>query len=102
MLNETNYQAFLLTKEKQKLLQEYFHLALLEQLSHSQAERLAKIIDMTQFDPILEFWVNETDHIIGHRLNLIDENECKNQQAKLQEYLDAKYLEIKQPTSKKS
>lgn len=100
MLKSTNYQAFPLTPEKQKLLKEYFRLALLSKLSSSEGQRMSEIIEMTQKDKILEFWLSEADHIIGHKLNLIDENECKNQQAKLQEYLDAKYLEIKHLTSK--
>ncbi len=90
-----------LTPESKKIIQEYFQLALLQQLSQSQAQRMSEIMEMVQSSEVLGFWLNEADHIIGHKLNLIDENECKNQQARLREYLDAKYLEVKQFTSNK-
>ncbi|MEA5573040.1 hypothetical protein [Calothrix sp. UHCC 0171] len=98
MLIDINNSSFSLTVENQQLIQEYFQLALLETLSESEAQRILEIIEMAQHDEFLSFWLNEADHLIGHQLNLIDENECKNQQAILQEYLDAKYLEIKQLT----
>ena len=91
-----------LTPESKKIIQEYFQLALLPQLSQSQAQRMSEIMEMAESSEILSFWLNEADHLIGHKLNLIDEDECKNQQARLREYLDAKYLEVKQFTSQKS
>jgi hypothetical protein len=101
MFKTTDDQAFPLTVESKKIIQEYFQLALLQKFSRSQAQRMSEIMEMIQSSEILCFWVNEADHLIGHKLNLIDENECKNQQARLREYLDAKYLEVKQFTSKK-
>jgi hypothetical protein len=101
MFKTTDNQAFPLTPESKKIIQEYFQLALLQQLSQSQAQRMSEIMEMVQSSEILGFWLNEADHLIGHKLNLIDENECKNQQARLREYLDDQYLEVKQFTSPK-
>jgi hypothetical protein len=98
---KTNDNQVPLTPESKKIIQEYFQLALLQQLSQAQAQRMSEIMEMIQSSEVLCFWVNEADHLIGHKLNLIDENECKNQQARLREYLDAQYLEVKQFTSKK-
>ncbi|QSJ16400.1 hypothetical protein JYQ62_32510 [Nostoc sp. UHCC 0702] len=76
-----------LTHEQKNIIQEYCCLASLSSLSESEAQRIADILEIAQLDQIIDFFMTEADYYIGHNLNLIDENERKNIQAKLKEYL---------------
>ncbi|QHG20944.1 MULTISPECIES: hypothetical protein [unclassified Nostoc] len=76
-----------LTHEQKNIIREYCSLASLSSLSESEAQRIADILEIAQIDQILDFWMTEADYVIGHNLNLIHENEQKNFQARLREYL---------------
>lgn len=78
----------ILTEESLKhtdLVYEYCTLALQETLTESQAERLTEIFEKAQSDALLSFWIDEADHLIAHRLNLIDEEFVKQQQSRLRQ-----------------
>jgi hypothetical protein len=83
-----------LSLETRSIVQEYCYLATLNNLSEQQQERMVEILKVAEADSILDFWINEADHFIGHKLDLIDENSCKNQQARLREYLVTDYMEF--------
>lgn len=76
-----------LTHEQKKIIQEYCCLASLNTLSETEVQRIADILEIAQTDPRINFWITEADHFIGHKLNIINENEHKNLQARLREYL---------------
>lgn len=69
---------------------EYATLAATPVRSNLQNDRLAKILDAATQSEILDFWVTEIDHFVGHYLGLLDSNHrefYKDQQACLSEYL---------------
>ncbi|MDZ8262743.1 hypothetical protein [Nostoc sp. ChiQUE01b] len=76
-----------LTHEQKNIIREYCSLASLSSLSESEAQRIADIQEIAQIDQILDFWITEADYVIGQKLKLINENEQKNFQARLREYL---------------
>lgn len=72
-------------------LREYCKLACRSSLSEQEAERLAEILELAELDALLNFWISESDYLIAHELNLLDEAgiyQYRNQQARLREYLD--------------
>lgn len=71
----------------QKVILEYYQLASVKYLSDTQANRLAEILNIAQKNPTVNFWIIQADYFINKQLNLIDEDELKNKQAKLREYL---------------
>jgi hypothetical protein len=83
-----------LSPEIRSIVREYCHLATLNNLSEQEQERMVEILKVAEVDSILDFWINEADHFIGHKLDLICENSCKNQQARLREYLVTDYMEF--------
>ncbi|TVQ21688.1 MAG: peptidoglycan-binding protein [Leptolyngbya sp. DLM2.Bin15] len=62
---------------------EYFTLSLLDVLTEPQAERLEAILDEATQDTLLSFWIDEVDHIVAHKLNLIDSEFINHQQTAL-------------------
>lgn len=80
------------TSEIDKLVSEYKKLISREQLSEDEADRMEEILESAGNDPVLDFWLTEADHHLGHQLGLLDEqsrNFYKDQQALLREYLEA-------------
>ncbi|WP_373530227.1 hypothetical protein [Nostoc sp.] len=76
-----------LTHEQKNIIREYCSLASLSSLSEAEAQRIADILEIAQIDQILDFWMTEADHYIGHKFNLVNETEDKNLQARLREHL---------------
>lgn len=76
-----------LTDEQKSIIQEYCFLVALNSLSEQEARRLGEILEIAKTDPKIHFWTTEADHFMGHKLNLINETECRNFQAKLREYM---------------
>jgi len=62
---------------------EYCRLASRPTLSEVEADRMAEILESAQSDSLLDFLINEADHLLAHNLDLIDEYLIKNEQAKL-------------------
>lgn len=62
---------------------EYFTLSLLDVLTEPQAERLEAILDEATQDSLLSFWIDEVDHVVAHKLNLIDSTFIDQQQTAL-------------------
>jgi hypothetical protein len=52
----------------------YWKLVSKNNLSDKELDFLDEILIYATEDPILEFWLAEIDHIIAHRLGLLDEN----------------------------
>jgi hypothetical protein len=72
-----------------KRVLEYANLAALPQPSAQQEERLGEILAKAVDDEVLSFWITEVDHLLGHYLNLLDEDDresYQDQQALLREY----------------
>lgn len=76
-----------LSEEQRKVVEDYYRLALLENLSEDEQERMVEILENAQIDTLIEFWINEIDHIVGHKLNLIDDKMCRNEQALVKEHI---------------
>lgn len=89
-----------LTHEQKKILRDYFCLASLNSLSEEEAQQIADILEIAKIDQIINFWMTEADYLIGYKLNLINENEYKNFQARLREYLVTDSGVLKQITSR--
>ncbi|NEO30937.1 MAG: hypothetical protein F6K36_11005 [Symploca sp. SIO3C6] len=69
-----------------------------KELSELEEERLAEILELANCDSQLNFWMDESNHFLGHELNLLEENDrnfYKDQQAKMREYLGVTCLPVK-------
>lgn len=74
----------------QKVIFQYWKLACLSALSDQQQEELAQILELATESEALTFWIAEIDHIIAHKLGILDPEErisYQDQQAFLREYL---------------
>ena len=74
------------------MLLEYYELASLYHLSEQQEERLSQILEQATCSEILAFWIAEIDHILSHKLSLLeleDRKSYQDQKAFLREYLTA-------------
>lgn len=72
------------------LAREYAKLAALPFLSEPEADRLGEILAIASDCEILSFWIVEVDHVLGHHLDLLDEDDresYKDQQALLRDYM---------------
>jgi hypothetical protein len=76
-----------LSEEQWKIVEEYYHLSLTEKLSEDEQEQMISILEIAETDGLIDFWINELDHIVAHKLNLINENNCKNGQALVREHI---------------
>lgn len=78
------------------ILADYYKLSLRSELSENDVNRLSDIYNNAEQDPLLNFFINEADRILGQRLGLLDEeclNDYKDQQAWLREHLEQTLLE---------
>lgn len=66
-------QANLLKQVLSKFIQEYYKLATLPELSQTDAESMAAILELAQYDDELNFWINKIDHLVTVELDLIEE-----------------------------
>lgn len=72
-----------------KLVLEYAKLATRTSLTDAEADRLGEILQTANDSPVLNFWIAEVDHVISHRLNLLNEDDresYKDQQVMMREY----------------
>jgi hypothetical protein len=96
-LLKTDKTVFSMTPELNTIILDYYCLAKLETLSEPQADRLAAILEQACDDHILNFLLNEFDHLLGHDLGYLEESDrqaYKNQQALLREYLGTEILPV--------
>lgn len=77
----------------QAVLEEYYKLECRRTLTKTEEIRVQKILKEAQSDPVLDFLIDEVDHILGHELGLIDEKFIQQQQKKLRSRIDAKWLD---------
>ncbi|MGB7441946.1 MAG: peptidoglycan-binding domain-containing protein [Coleofasciculaceae cyanobacterium] len=75
------------------LLKEYCTLASQPTLQESGANRLEEILQQAQSEPVLDFLIDEADHILGHELGLIKEEFIQHQQQELKKCLDRLWCE---------
>lgn len=71
------------------LVLEYAKLATQASLTDAEADRLGEILETASEVPALNFWIAELDHLVSHRLNLLNEDDresYKDQQAMMREY----------------
>lgn len=76
-----------------EMLLEYCELALKPSLTDTEQDRMAAILEQGAEDPVLGFWLDEGDHLVAHRLDLIDENLIKTQQDKFRSSLRQNWIE---------
>lgn len=72
-------------------LASYYRLATCGELSDEDADHLADIYQKAESAPLLNFLINEVDHILNRRLGLLTEDcikNYKNQQSYLREHLE--------------
>lgn len=75
------------------LLQEYYKLECQQTLSEEDADRIEEILDEAQQDPLLDFLIDEVDHVLGHELRLINEKFIQEQQDRLKPQIDSAWME---------
>lgn len=79
------------------VIHEYCTLSVQPALTDTQAERLAEILQKSQSEPLLSFWIDEADHILAHALGLLNKEFVEKQQCKLEKKIDS---QLTQPQSK--
>lgn len=76
-----------------EIVREYWTLALQQTLTQQQAERIEEILQSAQFDPWLDFLIDEADHILAHELGLIKEQVIEHQLQELKKSIDRFWCE---------
>ncbi|HBL13786.1 MAG TPA: hypothetical protein DD379_20805 [Cyanobacteria bacterium UBA11162] len=61
-------QANLSERVLSKFVQEYYQLAILPELSERDAERMAAILELAQYDDELNSWLYKIDHFVAEEL----------------------------------
>lgn len=81
------------SKKHLTVLQEYYKLGCQKTLSKTDEDRLQEILEEAQKDPLLDFLIDEVDHVLGHELGLIDEKFIQQQQQKLESAVNSGWME---------
>ncbi len=76
-----------------EIIYEYCMLASQRVLTQQQAERIEEILQQAQFDPWLDFLIDEADHILAHELGLIQEQVIEHQLQELKKSIDRFWCE---------
>ncbi|MGF1512473.1 MAG: peptidoglycan-binding protein [Elainellaceae cyanobacterium] len=76
-----------------EIAQEYYWLSLQSCLTQAQETRLSEILQQAESDRLLSFIIDETDHILGHELDLIDLSKIREQQDRLRRALDNSWVD---------
>jgi hypothetical protein len=82
--------------DSQGLVREYAYLAALPRLSETQKDRVGQILELAQSDGVLDRWIDEIEHFLGHifkHLNTEGLTDLDNQAALLREYLGSNLTE---------
>jgi hypothetical protein len=74
------------------LIREYCNLAIQPNLTEDGIERQDEILAKAEGDPLLEFLLDEADHLLGHALGFIDSRLLKDQQQQLESLIDRSWL----------
>lgn len=75
------------------VIEEYYRLICQQTLREEDSDRIQEILDNAQDNPMLDFLIDEVDHILGHEFKLIDEKSIREQQDKLKPLVDSVWLE---------
>jgi hypothetical protein len=73
-----------------KIVHEYYELGLLYSLDETQSTRVDEILKQAIDNNLLNFYISEIDHLLGHRLGLLEDikrESYADQRAMLREYL---------------
>jgi len=87
-----------------EIIHEYYKIASLYDLKENESKRMDEILEQATRDNLLDFWISEIDHLLGHRLGLLDDMKRKSyadQKAMLREYLGINHS-CKKPAPKTS
>ena len=76
-----------------KIIYEYCTLASQRSLTQRQADRLEEILQNAQSDYWLGFLIDEADHILAHKLGLINKHFIQHQQNELKKSIDRLWCE---------
>jgi murein L,D-transpeptidase YcbB/YkuD len=90
MVQDLLFPKLLFRQQYHLKVMDYCRLSSSPNLSEEDADRLEAIMAEAESDEVLNFWLIEVDHILAHRLGLLDELHSAsyaNQQAWLREYL---------------
>ncbi|WP_346294004.1 peptidoglycan-binding domain-containing protein [Sphaerothrix gracilis] len=74
-------------------IETYCQIAVRPELSEAEADQLSAILEQAQTDSSLSFLLDEVDHLLAHRHNLIDEKQIRLQQLRLQAKIEGEWLE---------
>ena len=77
-----------------QILSEYCTLAVCDSLSDTQAERMSELLTQAEVDPLLNFWIDEADHLIAHQLGLIDREFIESQQDQLRSLIRKAWIDL--------
>lgn len=69
------------------LIREYIDLTKLSELNEYQSKRYGEILFLAERNEDIDFLINETEHILGHKLGILDVELIKNSQSLLRERL---------------
>lgn len=89
-------QASLSGRVLAKFVQEYYKLASLPELSERDAERMAAILELAQYDDELNFWINKIDHLVAEELDLLEEGSSDGDKPVSQVYKQISSLTIQE------
>jgi hypothetical protein len=99
---EENGMMFIKEVERRlPVIQEYYRLVCQPTLSEREADRLQEILEQAQQDLMLDFLIDEFDHILGHELGLIHEKFIQEQQDRLKPLIDSIWVENQVRTQEK-
>ncbi|MGB3204073.1 MAG: tetratricopeptide repeat protein [Crinalium sp.] len=91
------------TLEQQQIIKEYANLANRSELSDSEAERIGEILELSESDEVLSFFINEIDYLNFQELNLLSKDNIskyENQIARIIELLDIEFDTQQRPIEK--
>lgn len=75
------------------VLEEYYKLECRQTLTEEEEDRVQEILEEAQSNPVLDFLIDEVDHILGHELGLIDEKFIRQQQQRLKSKIDSRWMD---------
>lgn len=78
----------------QDILLEYCTLAISDSLNDIQAERMAEIFTQAETDQLLNFWIEEADYLIAHRLGLMGQEFVESQQDQLRSLIRKAWIDL--------
>ncbi|MFE4107463.1 peptidoglycan-binding domain-containing protein [Almyronema epifaneia] len=76
-----------------EIIETYCQIAVQSDLSETEADQLTAILQQAQTDSALSLLLDEADHLLAHKHNLIDESRIRWQQQQLYARLENQWLD---------